>query len=285
MELYCIFCQQRVTPAKQASVFSNIRQFRQEQFAVWRCPLCQSIHRLEDIDLEPYYKNYPTHDSKLDDWTRLSKQKLLKTLVKGGLTKAHRFLDFGCGAGVFLDYMKEKGYSNLNGYDLYHPNYNDPGVLTSGYDFILAEEVLEHQDQPDKLLKQWYSLLNKGGRLLITTPNAAAIDLDKQEDYLFSLHQPYHPHVFSPQALTKMAEALSFHVVRFYKRGYYDTLIPSINYSFMLHYIKAMGNVMVVGSEIINYGLLFSHPSLIFYAFFGYFFPNYGAMMMLLEKK
>lgn len=45
------------------------------------------------------------------------------------------------------------------------------------YDFINMGEVLEHVEDPIKLLKKLYSLLTENGRLFITTPtNAPAID-------------------------------------------------------------------------------------------------------------
>jgi 2-polyprenyl-3-methyl-5-hydroxy-6-metoxy-1,4-benzoquinol methylase len=45
------------------------------------------------------------------------------------------------------------------------------------YDFITMGEVMEHVEDPVKLLKKLYSLLNDGGRVFVTTPtNAPAID-------------------------------------------------------------------------------------------------------------
>lgn len=45
------------------------------------------------------------------------------------------------------------------------------------YDFITMGEVLEHVEEPVKLLEKLYDLLNVNGKLIITTPtNAPAID-------------------------------------------------------------------------------------------------------------
>jgi SAM-dependent methyltransferase len=237
------------------------------------------------MDLAPYYRDYPIHRLKLDFWLRLLKGNLLSHLRQAGLTPSAKFLDFGCGAGLCLRLLAEKGFTNLTGYDLYSPEYNHPEVLNQRYDFILAEDVLEHVDDPQALLKHWHALLNPGGRIFITTVNAAGIDLNKPDNYLHSLHQPFHPHLFSPQALEDMARRESFQVVRFYKRFYYDTLIPTVNYAFMLQYLKAQGNTFAVGPEVVDPKLFITNPALWFYAFFGYFFPNTGLMMMLLEKE
>ena len=51
----------------------------------------------------------------------------------------------------------------------FFPNY--------GYDYITMGEVLEHVEEPLKLLKKIFSLLNQGGKFFLTTPaNAPMID-------------------------------------------------------------------------------------------------------------
>ena len=37
--------------AETASVRSNVRAFRNEQFVIWRCTACKSIHAQDDVDL------------------------------------------------------------------------------------------------------------------------------------------------------------------------------------------------------------------------------------------
>lgn len=121
--------------------------------------------------------------------------------------------------------------------------------------------------------------------MLITTPNAAGIDLNKPEDYLHSLHQPFHTRLFSDRALTAMAEETGFEVLHLYRRRYFGTPEPFMNYTFLLDYLKAYDNTFDACGDKKSLTLLFTRPSLLFYGFFGYFFPNRGEMMLLVRRK
>src|SRR6266567_60264 len=59
--LRCNICNNTSTPAEEASVRSNVRKFRGEQFRIWRCPTCASVHARDDVDLAHYYRDYPFH--------------------------------------------------------------------------------------------------------------------------------------------------------------------------------------------------------------------------------
>lgn len=55
-----------------ARVASNVRRFRHEQFTVWRCEHCRSLHAKEGVELGPYYAGYPLQNQRLDFFTRVS---------------------------------------------------------------------------------------------------------------------------------------------------------------------------------------------------------------------
>ncbi len=211
---------------------------------------------------------------KLDGWTRRVFNNLLGRLCRAGLTKGSRFLDFGCGEGLFLNYLKEQGFLDVNGFDTFSKAYGCKAVLRKRYDFILAQDVLEHVEAPLDNLSLWHRLLEPGGQLYIGTPNGAALDLEQANQFIHSLHQPYHIHIFSPKALNLLASKAGFEFQRVYDRSYCDTLWPGVNFTFLLHYLQAHDNTLDAGFEKPRPGTFLRNPSLLFWAFAGWFFPT-----------
>jgi SAM-dependent methyltransferase len=81
------------------------------------------------------------------------------------------------------------------GYDPYSEDFGDPAVLDRGYDFVTAQDVLEHVDDPAAFIASMKRYVAPGGCVVIGTPNADAIDLHHRLDQVGPLHQPYHRHI------------------------------------------------------------------------------------------
>lgn len=92
-----------------ARVASNVRKFQQDEFTVWRCANCGSLHRLEDADLEYYYQDYFLQQHQLDFFTRRGYGNRLRLLRKHGLARDASILDYGCGRGVFVSFLRQRG--------------------------------------------------------------------------------------------------------------------------------------------------------------------------------
>ena len=69
-------------------------------------------------------------------------------LKKQGVRKTDSILDYGCGAGVFLDFLREEGFENLFGYDAFIPKYADASVLNRQFDIVTSYDVIEHVENP-----------------------------------------------------------------------------------------------------------------------------------------
>src|SRR5262245_58461958 len=91
-------------------IHSNVRRFQHETFTVWPCPKCRSLHSKEAVNLDDYYAHYPLQTHRIDPVTRLAYQNRLRSLKKHGLTPEHTILDYGCGQGVFVEFLREQGY-------------------------------------------------------------------------------------------------------------------------------------------------------------------------------
>jgi len=76
-------------------------------------------------------------------------------------------LDFGSGPGPTLSIMFEEIGHTITIYD--HFFAKNPAALQQTYDFITTTEVVEHLHDPEKILRQLWTLLNPGGYLGLMT--------------------------------------------------------------------------------------------------------------------
>ncbi len=268
----------------RARVRCNVRKFSADSFTVWRCRDCRSLHRLENVELADYYSHYPFQSNELDFWKRAGYSNYLSRLTSQGVSKSDAILDYGCGSGAFVEYLRHQGYEHTYGYDEFTPKWNDASVLAAKYDVIIAQDVIEHVADPGKLLASFKEKLKEGGMLCIGTPNADRIDLRDTEENLLSLHAPYHLHILSESALRGLAARLNFNVAAAYFRFYYDTLTPTVNYRFLRNYVRAIDNMLDSAFEPPNVRAVLGTPSLWFYALFGYWFAPRSEMMLLFRN-
>lgn len=120
------------------------------------------------------------------DPTTTERKKKLQPYLKG-LPVRSKILDFGCGRGEFTNYIASLGYDvvgadissvavELNRKD--YPNLKfaeiTPGQQTpfaaGTFDVIWASEVIEHVYDVHGVFAEFTRLLNKNGRLILTTP-------------------------------------------------------------------------------------------------------------------
>lgn len=103
--------------------------------------------------------------------------------------------DVGCGDGSILHSLKEK-YSHFIGFDVSDTRlkiamkyceelntqfYNTPfdqeiNLSYSSVDTVICLDVLDHMIDVRKALQNFYTILNKNGKLILTVPNVARID-------------------------------------------------------------------------------------------------------------
>lgn len=100
------------------------------------------------------------------------------------MTPATRWLDFGCGNGALVRYLREHGVPLAEGFDEgaivpeavragipVHPWHE---ISARKYDVVTAIEVLEHVVEPLEVLRKIRGLLNPGGIFFYTTMNPRA---------------------------------------------------------------------------------------------------------------
>lgn len=279
-EKCCICGYENIGPC-DVKIHSNVRQFAAEEFAVWRCSHCRSIHARDEVNLDVYYKNYPFFAQKLDWVLCGGYRRLLRRLKGAGLKKTHRIIDYGCGSGLLVEYLRRGGYDAV-GYDPYSQQHGDPAALTKTYDVIIAQDVIEHSSDPRSVLKTLDSLARPGGIIAIGTPNAAGIDFSRGR-HIHPLHQPYHRHIFAFDALEKLvAGEFGWCLRRYHDTPY--TNMPVISLPFMHHYMRGEDNTIDVLFDRLPRIKLWLNPKTYFLLIFGYFMCDDADIVAVFKK-
>lgn len=289
--LDCSICNYRVDP-EDSSVFStfacNVRAHQDKTFQVWRCPSCQTIHCLDVVDLDAYYENYPIAQAQLSLPFQLYCRNQHQKLLKYGLSKTHTVLDYGCGHGLLVQYLRKQGYK-IFGYDPYAPKetFGDSEILQPGsFNYIVLQDVIEHVENPHELLSQLNQLLAPGGYILIGTPNATNLDLSCPHisDYYNAVHVPYHLHLYTRQGLEYLAKCQEWEVVEFYDRPYNDTRWFSLNSRSWNEYLRHCDGSLDSVFEPIQPWKVLTSPRFFFYALFGYWLSLHLEMTLIFRK-
>jgi SAM-dependent methyltransferase len=281
----CLLCENPGTLAEavdKGKVPCNVRRFRDNLFTLWRCTGCGSLHCAEDADLALYYAEYPLKHQKVGFGERIGYANRLRLIERQGFHRSDRILDYGCGAGLFVNWLREKGLPQVSGYDAFVPAYREPARLTETYDAVVSYDVIEHDDDPREFVKGIGALVRRGGLLVIGTPNADHVSVDRKGDP--SLHVPYHRHILSERVLLALGREQGFEPVHIYRRSFYDSLVPTVNSRFLWSYVAKTG-LLDTAVEPPRTGLVLRSPDLLFYAFFGYFLSRHDNILVSFRKR
>lgn len=175
-----------------------------------RCGLCFTNPRPDAYAIEQFYADgYPGHQGKMRAGKADSVSKALQSV------RPARLLDFGCGAGDFLEGMRRRGWT-VTGLDaspaavarvrarglaahlgtLPHPLWAD-----ACFEAITMRQSLEHTHEPLAVLQAAFRLLTRGGRLVITVPNFDSFAASWFGPAWFGLDLPRHLTHFTPATL------------------------------------------------------------------------------------
>jgi len=235
------------------------------------------------VDFSDIYKDYPLNKRRLDVYARATLGNLLKRLVLAGLAKkGASILDYGCGNGVFIEYLREKGYTQVEGYDPFVAPYTH--APEAQFDCVVANDVIEHVSDPRRTIRDCTKLVKEGGLLYLGTADSEPVEMAELEPHIMRLHQPFHRVIITQKSLLRLAEETGFELVRAYRRSYMDTLIPFSNYRFLDEFSGALGHDLDLALKPEAGKIMLTRPRLWFYAFFGYFFPSAAEPAVLLRR-
>lgn len=133
-------------------------------------------------------------------------------------------LDFGCGAGGFLN-MAQHLAGSASGVELerrvrdywkgrltIHPDVESAG---GGYDLITAFHVVEHLPDPGAMLKALAGMLANNGRMVIEVPSSedALLTLYDSEAFQCFTYWSQHLFLFNAETLRRLADRAGLRVV------------------------------------------------------------------------
>jgi 2-polyprenyl-3-methyl-5-hydroxy-6-metoxy-1,4-benzoquinol methylase len=193
------------------------------RYHVVRCPSCGFLYRHPGIRPERLGELYAgQYDKFLTGRYARKRQRRYRMVMDAFGTlfadgNGRRLLDFGCGAGLFLELAHERGFDGY-GVDLSESSIERartrpggenahfgapqdvPEIAAGGFDVITLWSVMAHLPRPIDDLRMLRGLLAPGGVLLILTVNANSLRL-KAAGKDWNGFTPNHLKFFSPSTL------------------------------------------------------------------------------------
>ena len=188
--------------SSQAGIVGTVEgRYRKATFQVARCPACGYGYIVDPwLDYEQIYDDryyagmgadplvdyrfelaHPTRSVRRYEWAGI--ESVIDGLA-GGPGSSRRWLDYGCGNGGLVRYLRGRGSAQAVGFEegaiaaearsrgipIVEPEELDG--LSGSFDVVTAIEVMEHTFDPIAELRRMRRLLKPGGLLFLTTGNA-----------------------------------------------------------------------------------------------------------------
>lgn len=143
-----------------------------------------------------------------------------------GLPPGARVLDVGCGRGVLLGPLADRGFE-VHGIELsadairgvdpradirIAPRLGDARFEDDFFDQVIIWHVLEHIEDPAHTIAECRRILRPGGRLIVAVPNFSSLQARWSGPSWFHLDAPRHLYHFPLAALTRLLRDHGFEV-------------------------------------------------------------------------
>jgi SAM-dependent methyltransferase len=164
----------------------------------------------------------------LIEWlVRLVGARHVRSLSRG-LEVGARVLDVGCGRGVLLSALAERGFE-AHGFEVSPSaaagvdrraivrcgeNLQEAGYPRAYFDQVIIWHVLEHLPDPRRSLDEIRRILKPGGRLVVAVPNYSSLQARCCGAGWFHLDPPRHLYHFPAKGLRRLLESTGFRVER-----------------------------------------------------------------------
>jgi SAM-dependent methyltransferase len=213
-----------------------------EKFTYYQCSVCGHTH-LDPVpaDLGKYYDtneyySFKTNNSAAAQSEKNIKLRLKKILMGFGVKNSFLFsaalkailkvkdlhpqtkiLDYGCGAGQFVDELNALGFTNTRGYDPFLPDNesnledqyltnNLASIKTKQWDIITLNHVFEHLQDSVQIIQNLKLLLTPTGKLILRFPIIDSFAFEKYGENWVQFDAPRHLNLFTRKSIRLAVE-------------------------------------------------------------------------------
>ncbi len=233
-------------PICSTSLENSFKVFNKSGYIHWKCKNCESIYTnptLHDVVIEtkvygktdyPFFNSVNSVTQKEFDHSRFTRA--LEIIRKVNINKSNNgVFDFGCGSGYFLSLCRDYGYKYLLGNDLIdravkfaNSEYQLEDVLlknanedidriNSNISLIGLWEILDHVNNPLKLLDSILNKIDSGTYIILSVRNADSIAarILKSECNMFLGHA--HFNFWSNRAIDNLINRGNLECIEYYQ--------------------------------------------------------------------
>ena len=205
-----------------------------EVFKIQKCSQCNFLitnPRPDETDIVKYYESadYISHSNKsgsiMDRIYKIVRNKNISVKHKliREFSDGNSILDYGCGTGEFIHFMKNKGFSiygvepatiarkqaeSLNAVTI--ADHIDR-IATNEISIITLWHVMEHIHQLRETIEKLRNLQDKNGILIIAVPNHNSLDNKIYGKYWAAWDVPRHLYHFSSDVMIRLIESFGYH--------------------------------------------------------------------------
>lgn len=153
-----------------------------------------------------------------------SKFYYLQCLLGQNISKKDKILDVGCGGGRWLDKLKEIGFSNLTGVDLYESEAKGNqkewefisgeifDIQNRKFDVITLHHSFEHMKEPQKVLQKVNELLTENGICIIRIPLMGKYPWRKYKTNWVQIDAPRHFFLYHRKGMQMLVSGANFRI-------------------------------------------------------------------------
>ena len=232
---------------------------REGEFSVVRCRTCGLIrtNRRPTADTIGYY--YPDsygpyrgteiHSDPINGKILSGFIRVLKKVIQLNVNRipdlpVGRMLEIGCASGAYLQKMKQLGWevagiepsayasqqASRHGHAIFNGPVESAPDPPKPYDLIVGWMVLEHLHDPVNALKKMHQWSAPSARLVLSVPNAGALEFKLFKSRWYALHLPAHLFHFTPQTVERLLKISGWRVQRILHQRSLSNLVASIGY-------------------------------------------------------
>lgn len=212
--------------------------YADEKFSIVKCNACgfvftnprPTIEEIGKYYTAPDYMSHTSHTKGLvqsvyryaRNYMKGKKLELIQNLV--GKKQDFSLLDFGCGTGDFLGFVKQNSIfaegvepdeqaravaKSVNNVDTYSIDASK-NIKEKTFDVITLWHVLEHVHDLHNQIDYFNKWLKPNGKLIIAVPNIESYDAKKYGKFWDALDVPRHIYHYSPKNIKQIVDQHQF---------------------------------------------------------------------------